>query len=378
MKKLILLFLFPILIFEANANTLSDSLRISLLTVAPGNELYSTFGHSAIRVTDLKNGYDIVFNYGTFDFNTEGFYLKFALGKLDYLLSIEQFKDFVQGNIIEKRTVTEQILDINKIDREITVTVLLNNYRPENRSYRYKFFTDNCATRIRDIFVNVLNDSELLYGNLLNSDTTYRQLFTLYLDNMPWARFGIELVLGKMTDTKAGYNAMFLPDVLHSAFANANFDGRKLVSSEKVIYKGETPGNDNSWFSPFVFSILILVIVLVVQLFPKIIPVFDHIYFFIFGFLGLFILSLSIFSHHNELHWNLVALLLLPTNILLTFAKGFKFRKMYCTIAFSITALVIVLSPILPQSFNVAVFFLGIATAIRLFFNFVPLKFKKQ
>jgi hypothetical protein len=379
MRKLILLLLIPIFTLGTKANIISDSLRISLLTVAPGSELYSTFGHSAIRVVDLKNGYDIVFNYGTFDFSTDGFYFKFALGSLDYQLAIEQFESFMESNRAEKRSVVEQELNLSNDKKFYLVSLLLTNYKPENRSYRYKFFTDNCATRIRDVFVISLSDYELFVRNRnALADRSFRELFTSYLGNMPWARFGIELVLGKMTDKKAGYDAMFLPDVLHSAFANAYVEGRKLVLSEKVIYKGELQENKTSWFSPLVLSILILVIVLLIQLFQNIVPTFDRIYFFVFGFLGLFILSLSVFSHHNELHWNFVTFLLLPTNMLLTFAKGLKLRKIYSVIAFSITVFIIALSPFLPQSFNMAVFLLGVATAIRLFFNFVPLSVKKQ
>jgi hypothetical protein len=377
MKKFILLFILNLLIFSARANTLSDSLRISLLTVSPGSELYSVFGHSGIRVIDLENKYDVVFNYGMFDFKTDWFYIKFALGRLDYMLCVEDFNYFMKSNIDEQRTVIEQELNMSKQNKVYMISILLENYKPENRSYRYKFFTDNCATRIRDIFAFSINEPLAFRKPAIAADSTFRYLFTSYLTNMPWARFGIELVLGKMTDKKAGYDAMFLPDVLMQTVSRVKDHGKDIVLSEKTIYKSSQKAEENSWFSPLVLAIIILVLVISVQFSSTLIPVFDKVYFIFFGILGLFILTLSIFSAHEELHWNFVVLLLLPTNLLLPFLKNGSIRRAIAGVGFTITALTILLAFLLPQTFNSAVFLLGIATAIRLFFNFVPLKLKK-
>ena len=95
--------LFVLLLFTSNISfSQSDSctLRISLLTCSPGAELYSTFGHTALRVTDLTTGSDLIYNYGTFDFNEE-FYPKFVLGKLLYYLSVETFDGFVYAYQME-------------------------------------------------------------------------------------------------------------------------------------------------------------------------------------------------------------------------------------------------------------------------------------
>ena len=109
MRKSILLLFFLIGIsFFGHAQALSERASISLLTGSPGAELYSTFGHSAIRVHDPGTGMDIVFNYGTFDFNTPNFYLKFAQGKLNYKLSIETFEQFrVFGQVVPLQIVEE-------------------------------------------------------------------------------------------------------------------------------------------------------------------------------------------------------------------------------------------------------------------------------
>lgn len=95
MKKVFISIFFLLIVYIISAAEFSDSLRASVLTISPGTELYSTFGHTAIRIKDLRNKNDYVFNYGTFDFETPNFYVKFALGKLDYMLSVESFNDFM-------------------------------------------------------------------------------------------------------------------------------------------------------------------------------------------------------------------------------------------------------------------------------------------
>ena len=135
---------------------LSDSATISMLTASPGEELYSTFGHSAIRIQDPKSGLDVVYNYGTFNPYVDYFYIKFARRKVDYYLSKAQMENFSYEYIAENRSVVEQVLNLTPEQKDKLYLALLNNYKPENRAYRYDFFFDNCATRIRDIFPDAL------------------------------------------------------------------------------------------------------------------------------------------------------------------------------------------------------------------------------
>lgn len=119
---------------------LSDSAKISLLTCSSGSELYSIFGHSAIRVKDVRNRLDIVFNYGTFDFSEPNFYPNFVRGRLNYILSASHFEDFKYAYIEENRSISEQILNITKDEKQHLLDSILINYMPENRYYRYDFF----------------------------------------------------------------------------------------------------------------------------------------------------------------------------------------------------------------------------------------------
>jgi hypothetical protein len=368
MKKPILILFFIALQYTSKAVTLSDSLEISVLTVSPGTELYSTFGHTAVRVRDLINKHDLVFNYGTFDFETSNFYLKFALGKLDYLLSVESFEGFVSGCESENRSVFEQKLILSDKQCKDIINLLIENLQPENRAYRYKFFTDNCSTRIRDLLVRAIADSSLFQRSNNASNNSFRYLFTQYLTTMPWSRFGIELLLGKMTDNKSGYDAMFLPDVLKESIKNASANGSLLAEKETTIYINKNFDQKQAWFSPIFFSILLIIIALSVSLNKTMSLIFDNALFFVIGLLGLFIIILSIFSLHSELHYNFVIFFLPPTHIIFPFLNR-KNKRNYSSIIFLVTVLGLFALPVIPQNFNSAFLLLIASLLIRIFYN---------
>jgi hypothetical protein len=369
MKRFLILIFCLHIAITGNSIEFSDNLISSVLTVSPGNELYSTFGHTAIRIKDLQNGNDYVFNYGTFNFNTPNFYIKFALGQLDYLLSIESFDNFMESCKFEDRSVKEQILNFNKFQNLKLLKLLIENYKPENRYYRYKFFTDNCSTRVRDIIVLASGDTTLLIMPEVEMNNSFRSLMNRYLKTMPWSRFGIELLLGTLTDKPAGYNSLFIPDNLKKSIGLARIADNSLVKEERDLFEYKIQNSKGNLFSPLFIMILILFTTIFIQLKKSWIHLYDRILFFLLGFLGLFICTLGIFSEHAELHYNLVIVFLLPTNIILPFLKQSPFRKYYCLIALIIAIMGLVLLPLLPQKFNFTFVVLTLALGIRYYFN---------
>ncbi len=153
MKSLFFLLLLSFFCLPGQAFTLSDNAEISILTCSPGTELYSLFGHTAIRIHDPKNHYDQVFNYGTFDFQTPHFYLKYAQGLLPYQLTNTSFRNFMNAYLSEERSVFAQKLKLDSMQKQTLFDLLLDNSREENRFYLYNFLFDNCTTRSRDILL---------------------------------------------------------------------------------------------------------------------------------------------------------------------------------------------------------------------------------
>ena len=142
LKKLLFLtsILFISFVQGQQNQLLSPQAEISVLTIGPGASLNDAFGHSAFRIKDPIKGTDLVFNYGVYDFNTPNFYLKFAQGKLNYLIGLNYYEDFFETYISQNRTIKEQVLNVSSSEKQKLFDYLLNNIKPENRAYLYDFF----------------------------------------------------------------------------------------------------------------------------------------------------------------------------------------------------------------------------------------------
>lgn len=270
MKKILFLFLLGILCLPAAARPgLSEEARISLLTSAPyDEEVFTVYGHAALRVYDPKQEIDLIFNYGIFDFSKPNFIYRFAKGETDYKLGAASFQDYVIEYQMRGSDITEQTLALTQAEKERVWDALLVNYRPENRVYRYNFFFDNCATRPAAILEKEI-DGKIDYRYPYPS-RTFRELINHCTRNHPWLTFGCDLALGSPTDRMATLHEMlFLPPYLKEAFSQATVtdpDGtvRPLVSETHVIEAGEADEPEKDiWDSltPLVCAWLLLGIV---------------------------------------------------------------------------------------------------------------------
>lgn len=217
---------------------LSESAVISMVTVYPGDEVYSLFGHSSFRVYDPENRIDWMYNYGTFDFSDPLFVPKFVAGRLDYYLDINSFQrslKFYAG--YEKRKVVEQVLSLDRVQRQALFDFLQDNGEPENRFYRYDFIWDNCSTRI-ELALEKTFPGGIDYSAYKPSGESFRQMIRQYLNGYPFFDFGIQLVLGRKADRNPmGKEVFFLPVPMMEAFSTAVFNegGTPLVSEENVL-----------------------------------------------------------------------------------------------------------------------------------------------
>ncbi|MBL7828961.1 MAG: DUF4105 domain-containing protein [Saprospiraceae bacterium] len=306
--------------FAQSQMTLTDSSRISLMTVAPGDMIYSTFGHSAIRVKDPNLRFDRCYNYGTFDFEQPGFVLKFCRGKLLYMLDMEPYRSFEYGNLQDLRVMQEQSLNLSLEQKQRLFDLIQENYKEENRYYKYDFFYDNCATRIRDIFEETFFHQLTYDTSKLVQGVTMRQLLQPYVAEKPWLDFGIDLILGLPADRKAkAADFMFLPDYLHDLTARAiKPGGELLVSGEQKI---PANGIRQSAYSPTPLDrplwvmIAVALIGLLTMANARTERIFDVIFWFILGLAGLVIFLLWAATDHSATKNNLNILWALPTHL---------------------------------------------------------------
>jgi len=367
----------------SNSLQLSPDAEISLLTCSPGKEIYSLFGHSAVRVNDPVLDLDIVFNYGTFDFDTPHFHLKFMQGQLLYKLTVSTMEQFVQEYYHAGRAVYEQVLNLNMEETQRLFDFMMINRLPENAYYLYDFFFDNCATRIRDLADSLLYvvwaddraispeiidpirsklDYSFYYTPDSNYNRSFRDLLHPFLENVPWLRFGIDLLLGMPSDRVAHpFEFMYLPDEMLIAFARASLkNGNPLVSEHRIILSKRAAQDPPGIFTPRVVFWAIFVLAIISLAIPKISRIFDLAFFNVLGIAGIIIFFLWFLSDHGATKNNLNILWALPTHLYFIWRAKYNDNRMFIKIYFRsvfIIALILLVSwPIIPQGLHPAFF----------------------
>jgi len=339
-------------------NFYPEACRISLLTASPGDELYTTFGHSAIRIVDTLRTYDFVFNYGMFDFRTPNFYPKFIKGNLKYWLGRQKLNDFLWVYTRENRKVTERVMNLNDQQKSDIIDFLVYNIHPDNRVYLYDFFYDNCATRIRDLVKNELGDT-FKYAHILNREVTFRQLLDEYLITMPWADFGIDLILGLKADQQASFsNQMFLPDYLESNLSKGMVNDQPLFQEETTLLPFQfKPNRKVGYITPLIAMSLLLILIALLTIFIKskaLQHTFDWLVFFILGMMGLVFAFMWLGTAHQACYQNLN---MLWANPLYLFLIPMALIKNYKWIWWVVLILIVILLftfPVFPQQYHLA------------------------
>jgi len=358
---------------DAQQVTIGDSAVVSLITCSPGEEVYSKFGHTAIRVKDKINNVDVVFNYGIFSFETEHFYYKFIKGETDYQLGIYETNFFLPEYAERNSMVWEQVLNLTSAEKKNLVATLLENYEPQNRIYRYNFVFDNCSTRPRDKITSSV-DGYIRYHQT-SEPTTFRRWVGDYVGTDTWLKFGIDLIFGIDADAVASQKeSQFLPEVLMSDFQEAEIvtlDGksRKLVEkSATVLVDKKHVETTTSIFDfllkPLAVSLFLLILGVLITLldikYKKHNKIFDSILLFITGIAGVIAFYLMVFSTHPLVASNLNILWINPLNMIVAFLIWIKpLRKILfvCGILnLGLLAATLITFSLSIQSFNLAAF----------------------
>ncbi|HEY9169054.1 MAG TPA: DUF4105 domain-containing protein [Lutibacter sp.] len=313
---------------------LTSEASVSVVTCGPGSELYSAFGHSAFRVYDPLLKMDKIYNYGTFDFNKPNFYLNFAKGKLIYQLSTTRYGYFLQQFNYENRWVKTQELNLSEADVQAVFDFLENNAKPENSSYQYDFFYDNCSTKMEEVIKTVLKDKVTFNNSHITDQKSHRDLIADYTAaKFKWGKFGIDLALGSVIDrdaTAAEYK--FLPDYIYTGFNNATIkvDGENIP----IVKADNTVLNEN--IQPRPFSIMQpLIVLLAIALFfifktyqnyinNKRSKWIDFSLYFITGLIGVVVLLLWFATSHTATYKNFNFLWAFAPNLVVAF---FMFKE---------------------------------------------------
>lgn len=364
-RSFILIFVFYFLLINYAKSQPGDGcqLRISVLTCSPGSELYSLFGHSALRITDSTRGTDIIFNWGTFDFDEPNFYGKFMRGKLLYFVSPDNVRIFLREYQYDGRTVIEQVLSLSCEEKHAIEKAVDSNMQGNNVYYKYDFLFDNCTTRIRDlIFNNVKNLT--IKTPLVPDGTTFRNMIHFYLDNghQPWSKLGIDILLGSSIDRAVtNYEAMFLPDYLMKGIDSSANAGERIVSKKVMMLPASAERNNTNNSAPLIYISVLCGLICLISLLPfslarSITGFIDSFLIYITGVLGLLLVFMWFFTDHSSCSDNYNLLWAMPLNIVAGFLIFRKpvWIKRYFLIMAAIIFLNLVLWKVLPQQFNAA------------------------
>lgn len=330
MKKYSLFLILLLAVQAFSQIQVTDSSRISLITCSPGKIVYEQFGHTAIRYSDVSTGTDLMFNYGTFNFNKPGFLARFIKGETDYELgayeSVYFFPEYEERN----SQVTEQELNLTTEEKQHLLDALLLNYQPENREYRYNFIFDNCATRPRVKIEETLAAKKVIYSEEKTHYYTFRHWIGKYVGFYTWTKFGIDLLLGKEADRIATkMEATFLPEDLMDEFSEAQIkspDGqvKPLIKSEKILVakKDEIKSKPSIFELPSVVTLLLLLLTLIVTYIEfinkKNWKLIDSLLLMIYGLAGLIVFYLMFFSVHPLVKSNFNLLWINPVSVVLS------------------------------------------------------------
>jgi len=344
---------------------LSENAQLSLLTCDEGGEIYSLFGHSALRIFDVENQIDIVFNWGMFEWPEDQFDFgyQFAKGKLKYYMAIQPLNGFVSQYKDYNRGVSEQILNLDIDQKKLLYEKLLINHLPENRIYQYDFFYDNCSSRIRDILQEVLGDDLILYQHKDAGKKSFREIIEVNLASQPWLDLGIDLVLGSRIDVMANNkHLMFLPKYMEQIFDSSYVIDKngsekpfvikkiQLVNSIKKPVEDLTGTGIYFWVSLFITLGLIIFRIKYVTI-PWI-----GLVLFIVGILGLVLIFMWVGTDHQATKSNFNIIWANPLH-LITFITLFwtkmiqKLKHYYLSMSVILFSLVLFWI-VLPQEFH--------------------------
>lgn len=358
---------------------LSQELSVSLLTCYPGKEVFQLYGHTAIRITDNQT-FDTTYNFGMFSFARENFIFHFVKGETDYFVAGYPTTYFLPSYAERNSKVVEQHLNISQEKAHEMMYELNKLCLPENRTYRYNYVLNNCATRPRDIIEAIVG--KVTYGSDRYNKSTFRNIMRSYSGNYPWYQFGIDMALGSGIDRSITQReAMFAPIILMESLSDATYvddngNRLRLIDSESTLLDGsESPvlPPTPTLLSPLFISCIFLLIILLVTIYDirrkQTTRMVDTLLFTLAGLAGCLLFFLVFVSEHeatspNALMYWLNPICLFPA-IVTWIKKAEKWLYSYHFLNFAIVLALVIAWPFQSQVANVAFFPLMLCSVVR-------------
>ena len=394
MKIILCFLLFPLFLCipvyaQENNSMGEDSLEVSLLTCSPGTQIYQYYGHTALLVRDFHSGHEYVFNYGLFSFTSSYFIWRFLLGECDYLCGVTDLESFLDNYRMRQTGVREDVLNLSQEECFRLFEALKLNCLPENATYRYNFFYDNCATRIRDQIENCI-DGDVMYSGHI-ADKSLRDIVHEYSKPYAWSLFGQDLLLGAEADWYASrehqeFSPVCLQHDIGEAFIkDSSGSVRPLVlRSDSLLSDGVIAYEKGFPLSPFACCMTLFVLTLIVSGWDiyraKPCWVYDLVMLGLQGLAGLLVTFMFLFSQHPTVDSNWLVLLFNPLPLFLLYwiiGKEIRHkRSLYHAVARIYLFVFICATYWIPQYISVEVKILALCLLLRSMSNHIIYEYR--
>lgn len=332
------------LIFTLSAGSLGaeERYRVSLVTTGPGEEVYLWWGHTGLMVEELPSGRSSFYDFGVFSFETENFFLNFLFGRLWYMVYRSSAPRNLERMVERDRTLRQQILRFPPGEKERLVANLERQILPENRTYLYDYYFDNCATRIRDLLDEAYG-GELRRVASLDERGTLRLQTRRFTGHNSLVEWGLMFLMGPSIDRPiSGWEAMYLPREIPRYLKQIRFSddrGRVLspIAEDILLHRSsrarEVPDRPGSGLLPPAATGLLLAALLIATRrssgLPYICGLLLYRLLLILGALiGSVLFFLAFFTDHAVAHNNWNLLLLSPLHWLAA-AAPFRIKADY-------------------------------------------------
>lgn len=334
---------FVFLSINAQPQTLSEKAEISVITCGTGEEMYTLFGHTALRIQDVDQNLDVVYNWGMFDFKTPNFLAKFVKGDLLYYLDVDRFSDFVYNYQVDNRSVISQELNLTYEQKSKIWTEINRQLTSDDRYYTYSFIHNNCTTKVVDVLNKTL--PQPLTTNFPSNNHSYRYILNEGLDNHYFEKLGINLLFGYATNKQA--EMMFLPVKLKDGLEY----NKAIVKSTENIFTANSISKSFSFNSVYTLWAIVMAIA-ALAMFKKV----RFAYFVVLAVFSLFLVAVTFYTHHVELYFNALILFFNPLFIVALILKNKKvfIAGLFVTIAslfFMGLELIMVMLPLVVLNF---------------------------
>ena len=297
--------------------------RIGVLTMGPGEIFWERFGHDAIVVEDPRTGTQTSYNFGYFDLDEDGFVGRFMRGRMEYMLVALPLEQDLRYYRAVGRGAALQWLDLDAAQARALAADLAENARPENARYRYDYFRDNCATRVRDALDRALGGQLRRQLEGRSRGDTYRSESLRLAAPDPWMWLGFDLGLSPFADRAlTRWEQAFLPRRLADDLREARrADGRPLVTDEVELLPQVLPPEPEGQPRPILpwllAGVLGAIAILALRRRPRLLAALALPFWLVCGVLGLVLALGWAFTEHQAMWANRNLLLLSPLCLLL-------------------------------------------------------------